>query len=703
MKNNKINLAVFSAFMFLPYMAYAACSAPAGNAGSLNYSTADSKFQYCDGTSWASLLDESSGGASELGDLTDGKYIGNSLYLGVEAGAAVTLTTSLYSTSLGYSTLRNNTSGANNTAVGHAGLYSNTTGSNNTALGYATLYTNTEGGNNTGIGRGSLRRNTTGNSNSALGYQSLFFNTTGSNNIAVGRSAGQYIANGSTENETTTNSIYVGAYTKASADGVTNENVFGYNTTGIGNNSVVLGNDSVVTTALKGSVGIGTTAPGRPLSLYANNTDTVGGLKIEQDSTGDSGILFSLTGVKNWSMGIDNSNSDYFVINNGETIGASSDFVIKNTGAVGVGTNNPTARVHIRNNGSTGITPHVNYDELLIENNSNSTGITFATENDAFQGIMFKDPETSGIGSGFIYYSHADNFMQIGTNDNNALRIDSSGNVGIGTNSPSETLHVNGATNDIVSIFQSTDENALIAFSDNTTGGNAHVRLGAIGNDLAFFTNTTERMRIASGGTVTTTGDIQGQANIIVDNASGADSTLRFNKDGSSSWKIARDDSHGDDLAFYGYAGASDDIHFQPGGATAMTITDGGNVGIGTSTPSAELHVVGDIQYTGGISDVSDRRLKTDIQPLQNALLNILDLQPVSFKMKDNLNKTEFGFVAQDVEEIFPNLVTTAEDVSHTKSMNYVGLIAPLVEAIKEQQMMIEDLKSEVEKLKASQ
>jgi len=101
---------------------------------------------------------------------------------------------------------------------------------------------------NTGVGRASLAANTTGYQNTALGYCSLFSNTTGYCNTAIGVLAGRYIADGSTANQTSDTSVFLGAQTKASADGVSNEIVIGHNAIGQGSNSIMLGNSS--TTAI---------------------------------------------------------------------------------------------------------------------------------------------------------------------------------------------------------------------------------------------------------------------------------------------------------------------------------------------------------------------------------------------------------------------------------------------------------------------
>ena len=89
----------------------------------------------------------------------------------------------------------------------------------------------------------------------------------GTLNTALGFQAGKYITDGTTPNITSGSSLYLGANSKALADGNTNEIVIGYNATGLGSNSVVLGNSSIATTALRGDVGIGTTTPSSKLQI----------------------------------------------------------------------------------------------------------------------------------------------------------------------------------------------------------------------------------------------------------------------------------------------------------------------------------------------------------------------------------------------------------------------------------------------------
>jgi len=142
-----------------------------------------------------------------------------------------------------------------------------------------------------------------------------------------------------------------------------------------------------------------------------------------------------------------------------------------------------------------------------------------------------------------------------------------------------------------------------------------------------------------------------------------------------------------------------------------MRITSEGDVGIGTGAPDARLVVYNGSttgKYTtSGWTHSSDYRLKTDIRPLENALEKILQLRGVSFKFKaDQEGATQIGFIAQEVEPIFPEVVKT--DGEGYKSMVYSNLVAPIVEAIKELNARLSSLKdgqaslaSELESLKA--
>ena len=130
------------------------------------------------------------------------------------------------------------------------------------------------------------------------------------------------------------------------------------------------------------------------------------------------------------------------------------------------------------------------------------------------------------------------------------------------------------------------------------------------------------------------------------------------------------------------------------GSSTQVQFNSGGNLG-GSSNltwSGTTLAITGNLTYTGTVTDMSDRRAKDRIEPLRGELPRIMRLQPISFVMKDNPgNGTELGFIAQDAEPLFPDLVITRPD--GMKALNYIGFIAPLTEAMQEQQAEINQLR----------
>ncbi len=105
----------------------------------------------------------------------------------------------------------------------------------------------------------------------------------------------------------------------------------------------------------------------------------------------------------------------------------------------------------------------------------------------------------------------------------------------------------------------------------------------------------------------------------------------------------------------------------------------GNKVGIGTTIPGYKLHVDGDIYATGDVTASSDRRLKTDIKRIENALDKVCAIGGYMYMMND---KPSTGLIAQEVLEVLPEVVHGSEETSY--SLAYGNVIGLLVEAIKE-------------------
>ena len=100
----------------------------------------------------------------------------------------------------------------------------------------------------------------------------------------------------------------------------------------------------------------------------------------------------------------------------------------------------------------------------------------------------------------------------------------------------------------------------------------------------------------------------------------------------------------------------------------------------------------------GGFLYSSDRAFKRDIKPVENALETVSALQGVTYIFKET-EEESVGFIAQDVEQVVPQLVKGEEG---EKTVNYGQMVALLTEAIKEQQAQIESLKAEIAEMKSA-
>ncbi|MCK4980683.1 MAG: tail fiber domain-containing protein, partial [Candidatus Delongbacteria bacterium] len=197
--------------------------------------------------------------------------------------------------------------------------------------------------------------------------------------------------------------------------------------------------------------------------------------------------------------------------------------------------------------------------------------------------------------------------------------------------------------------------------------------------------------------------------------------------------------------AGFGWSGSSDYIFLYEGGTNSFS-SKGGLIGIRTVSPQAYLHVglAGEVNATEGGGFIlgptasynlsmdeneiqarngtgvaslylnnyggnvyaggtflgsSDLRLKKDIADVSYGLKDVLKMRSVSFNWKNTKNQHKsMGFIAQELESIFPELVF--DDEKGMKSVNYDGIIPILVNSIKEQQNRIEELENDIEEIK---
>lgn len=138
-----------------------------------------------------------------------------------------------------------------------------------------------------------------------------------------------------------------------------------------------------------------------------------------------------------------------------------------------------------------------------------------------------------------------------------------------------------------------------------------------------------------------------------------------------------------------------------------MTLAVNGNVGIGTTQPRQRLDVSGNICYTGTSAACSDRRYKTDFTPLNGSLAKVSLLNGLYYQWRTEEfpdkrfpNERQVGFIAQDIEQHFPEVVVT--DSEGYKSVDYGRLTPVLVEAIKELNAALQQQQATINELQAS-
>jgi len=156
------------------------------------------------------------------------------------------------------------------------------------------------------------------------------------------------------------------------------------------------------------------------------------------------------------------------------------------------------------------------------------------------------------------------------------------------------------------------------------------------------------------------------------------------------------------------YEDGGSNLHFNVASTDKMYISNAGNVGIGTNSPSTKLHVLasgtvatfGDGSATcsitpstaGNVTCSSDARLKRDIASVADSISldKILRLNTVTYKWKNGDEKIHTGYIAQEVEKIVPEMVIDGND--GFKQVSYVGFVPLVTGAIKEIYKKIENL-----------
>jgi hypothetical protein len=428
-----------------------------------------------------------------------------------------------------------------------------------------------------------------------------------------------------------------------------------------------------VVDAANNRVGIGTSSPSENLDVRGAGTTTIAvrttdtsGANVGQvriDYTGGGGGTPSQVDLRAgdaYAYLVSPTNIPMlFGTNNAERMR------ITNIGDVGIGTSSPVAKNHIRGSGTSG---QVSASWILENFSSGTAGMDITG---AAGASRWRYLYGGGPGTGTNTLTEAMCILTEGA---------SAGNVGIGTSSPVLPLDVvaNSGANALSLRTRGSDDYSFLTFRSNNggedLGGLAIYRTAANTSNLLFYTG--------GGGAAAERARIDASGNLLVGTTSSGVSKV--------------------------YAAASGNFHALRGEATTagyVGVYGGHSVNGGTgytayffnSGSSTGLYM----SNTAAWQSISDARMKEDVRDLDTTE-RLMQLRPVDYLWKhqatsDDPDRRNLGFIAQEVQQVFPELVSTSPDGK--LGVEYTGLIAPLVKAIQEQQAIIEALEARISAL----
>jgi hypothetical protein len=263
--------------------------------------------------------------------------------------------------------------------------------------------------------------------------------------------------------------------------------------------------------------------------------------------------------------------------------------------------------------------------------------------------------------------------------------------LGIGTTATgSNKLHIE-PTDGQVALFSGLTggtNNPYLRISHSESGGYSKIDAQGstiAGSNLVFSTINTERMRIDSSGNVGIgTSSPSCPFSVDVDTTGLTSRIYNTNADGQG--LLIRAGSTSSATRAFQVASEND--------TKIMTVYSNGNVGIGTTSPSEKLTVTGNILASGNITAYSDKRVKENIEKIPDALAKVKQLNGYTFDRTDQEMPRQTGVIAQEVLEVLPEAVMGSEDDRYTVA--YGNMVGLLIEAIKEQQAQIDELKETI-------
>lgn len=592
-------------------------------------------------------------------------------------------------------------SGVNGVRI-HRGLANE---ANSLGLGTSTLTSTTTGQSNVAVGISAMVLTTTGGSNTAVGESALAFVRTGNNNVGFGRGAG---STGSKPLTTGSNNIYIGRSSQSSDSTVSNETVIGASLTGNGSNTVTIGNSSVTDNYFTGNIRGGAfIKSGGTSSQFLKADGSVDASTYLTTSTAASTYLplsgGTLTGALNITNANINLSNAYFLA--GKLVGGT------NISMLGM---NASDKVSLDPNGY----------GVVVGNTLNLGGALSGTSA-AFSGLLTLSNGyyiNSGIEN--RYYNAANNNWGViqggsftGANlgeikivggSGNGLLVTNSGNTLIKTtfDNGTDDLQVAGSvrTTDAINLWGINTNPVSLGTSQSfirTTNTGGDIYFGIEGsanggfftgstayatvfygnsNPMQFILSGTKRLEVNTSG-VSVTGAITASSSVTANS---------FVKSGGTSAQFLKADGSVDGSTYLTSAGAVTSI----AGTTNQITVSASTGAVTVSLPSAVT--ISGAMNASSFFETSDLRKKDIVSVTEQS--DGIDF--VGFKWKKELNldnRKHLGVIAQQVEQVIPDAVTT--DEKGFKSVNYTEVMLYKLEKLTEK---VSELEKELKKLKTN-
>jgi hypothetical protein len=446
-----------------------------------------------------------------------------------------------------------------------------------------------------------------------------------------------------------------------------------------------------------GNVGIGTTSPGT-------------NLHIQSASAADTGIYLqnTSTGGRNWNLLSTGSGSSVSAGKFAISDNLNPRLIIDTNGNVGIGTTAPSYPLDVVNSArvvrsTTGL---AYFDVQSTSDAATNDGVDLRLITRNVAGTAGTSVDMVKYKNGGFSISNAETDaaanIAFGVGGSERMRISSSGAVGIGTTNPTAKLEIVGSQRIfanttgyieplIVGAGAASSLNNYLYAGVNDTGSAAtsYAALGgwdsrSNGSIPLILQPTSGRVGIGTTAPTYPLDIISTSSPVLrVGRANATGGTIFL---GNPSHGIVRDyNSVTNDVGLYT---TNADLYLSSNGQSTgyFVLKNSGNVGIGTNAPGYKLDVQGGgVNASGGFTQTSDVRLKTNLEPLQESLAKVLSLRGIRYDWKDQARfgaEKQIGLVAQDVEKAFPEAVRKNKE--GFLSVSYPNLVAPVIEAIRE-------------------